>query len=272
MTRQTVEDARTKKHADDGRAGGGDKKKVENIKVGCDKEGFTCITIVGESFRIAPMNPPAPPVANTIFTATSTLLTDELPTFADPSYQLEAFLATEDGPHVSPDWNDYTANAATPSNYNLYSDTGASVHISPVHEDFISFASISPHAIHGFQGSSIDAMGVGTIINDKFALQMALFVPNTAICLMSVSRLCHDNSFTCHFDATSTWIADSNGKIVCTGSLHQARGLYNLDCFLIYPSPSPLSPLPVSTSTTVASAMPTLRLLRISTNINWLTV
>jgi hypothetical protein len=187
MAGQTVEDARTKKRADDGRAGGGERKKAETVKVGRDKEGYACVTIAGENFRLAPTNPLPPPVANTAFTATSTLLTDELPSFDDPAYELEAFLAAEDGPHVSLDWNDYTANAATPSNYDLYSDTGASVHISPVREDFITFTSISPRAIHGFQGSTINATGVGTIINDKFALQMTLFVPNAAIRLMSVS-------------------------------------------------------------------------------------
>jgi hypothetical protein len=120
----------------------------------------------------------------------------------------------------------------------LYSDTGTSVHISPVHEDFISFTPISPRTIHGFQGSSINAMGVSTIINDKFALQMALFVPDAAIHLMSVPRLCHNNSFTCHFDATSMWIADSSSRVMCTGSLHHSRGLYKLDCSLIDPSPT----------------------------------
>jgi hypothetical protein len=113
MAGQTVEDARMKKRADDGRAGGGEKKKAENINVGRDKEGFACVTIAGESFHLAPVNPPPPPVANTVFTVTSTLLTEELPTFANPSYELKAFLAAEDGPHVSLDWNDYTANAAT---------------------------------------------------------------------------------------------------------------------------------------------------------------
>ncbi|KAJ7320913.1 hypothetical protein DFH08DRAFT_819155 [Mycena albidolilacea] len=40
MAGQTVEDARAKKRADDGRAGGGEKRKTENVKVGRDKEGY----------------------------------------------------------------------------------------------------------------------------------------------------------------------------------------------------------------------------------------
>jgi hypothetical protein len=51
---------------------------------------------------------------------TSTLITDELPSFDDPTYELEAFLAAEDSLHISWDWNDHTANAATLSTYALF--------------------------------------------------------------------------------------------------------------------------------------------------------
>jgi hypothetical protein len=78
MAGKTVENAHTKKGADNGRVGGGEKKKVENPKVGRDKEGYVCITIAGESFHLTPENPLPPPVVNTAFTMISTLRTDEL--------------------------------------------------------------------------------------------------------------------------------------------------------------------------------------------------
>jgi hypothetical protein len=161
-------------------------------------------------------------------------------------YNLETF-HVEDDLHVSLDWSDFTANATSSGEYELYADTGANIDISPCREDFVTFTPISPRAVKGFQGSSINAVGTGTIITDKFVMRHALFIPNTSICLMSVSRLCRDNSYACHFDATTAWITDAPSNVVCTGSLQPTRGLYKLHC-------SPSSN-PVFSPPTVASAV-----------------
>ncbi|KAJ7098187.1 hypothetical protein B0H15DRAFT_1009915 [Mycena belliarum] len=100
------------------------------------------------------MEPPAAaptPVANT------TLLTDPLPT-ADP----EAWLCGVD-PRVSLDWGEWTAASATTTDYELIADTGANVHISPDRSDFVTFTEIAPRPIKGFQGSAINATGIGTV-------------------------------------------------------------------------------------------------------------
>jgi hypothetical protein len=64
-------------------------------------------------------------------------------------------------------------NAET-GTYELFADTGANVHISPCRDDFTTFTPIPPRAIKGFQGSSINALGIGTIITDKLTQELAL--------------------------------------------------------------------------------------------------
>jgi hypothetical protein len=173
---------------------------------------------------------------------------DDLPTADDiltseEIYDFEAYFA-DDKRNVSFDWTDYTANMvhgspSPPSTFILYSDTGANVHISPFCEDFATFMPIAPHPIKGFQGSSINALGVGTIITDKLVLYNALYVLDAAIRLMSFSRLCKSNTYTCHFDGSTTWITNPNGTTICTGSLQPSRDLYRLDCTSTTMHPSP---------------------------------
>jgi hypothetical protein len=71
--------------------------------------------------------------------------------FLDAAYEFETFHVEEDL-HVSLDWGDFTANAASSSDYKLYRDTGANIDISPCREDFVTFTPISPPAVKGFQG------------------------------------------------------------------------------------------------------------------------
>jgi hypothetical protein len=194
--------------------------------------------IDGTDFRLAPAlaAAPAPPTAQMAFdSGVGNLRTDDI---GDLAYDLEVF-HVKDAPQVSLDWGEFTANAAFAGSYDLYSDTGANIHISPFHEDFQSFTPIPPRAIKGFQGSSIDASGVGTIVNNKFILHNAYYVPQTSICLMSVSHLCQDNNYTCHFDTSTTWITDASGHVICTGSIQRMRDLYKLHCS---PSTPPIVP------------------------------
>jgi hypothetical protein len=149
-------------------------------------------------------------------------------------YNFEVYFADNE-PNVSFNWTDYTMNMAhgspsSPSAFVLYLDTEANVQISPFHEDFTIFMPITTCPIKGFQGSSINALGIGTIITDKFVLYNALYIMDAAICLMSVSHLCKLNAYTCHFDGSTTWITNPNGTTICTGLLQPSRNLYHLDC------------------------------------------
>lgn len=213
-----------------------------------DDSGRAYITSHGQDFYLPAATStviPATPVANYI-----NLQTDELPTPTEP-VDLEAWLACEQ-PRVSLDWNDWTVNAATAGNaddFVIFADTGANIHITPFRGDFLSFSTIAPRAISGFQGSSIDATGLGTILTDRFELEYALYVPKAAVRLLSVLRLCQAKKYTFHFDDAAAWITDATENIVCTGSVHPTRNLYRLHC-----KPLPLSASPATASPAIASA------------------
>jgi hypothetical protein len=223
MAGKSVDEAMSKKRADSGKAGG-------RMKVGQDKDGCTCVTIEGTDFCLVPpatAAPMPPPTAQFAHVNEYTALhTDDV---TDATHNFETF-HVEDDLHVSLDWGAFTANDASSGDYELYADMGANIDISPCREDFATFTPIPPRAVGGFQGSSINTVGTGTIITDKFVMCHALYIPNASIRLMSVSRLCRNNSYACRFDATTAWITDVPGNIVCTGSLQPTRGLYELHC------------------------------------------
>jgi hypothetical protein len=239
MAGKSVDEAMSKKRADGGRASGG------RMKVGRDKDGYACVTIEGTNYRLVPPAPDsaqAPPTAQFAHINEYTALcTDDV---ADTTYDLETF-HVEDDLQVSLNWGAFTANETSSGDYELYVDMGANMDISLCREDFATFTPIAPCAVKGFQESSINAVGTGTIITDKFVMRHALFVLNASIHLMSVSSLCRNNSYTCHFDATTAWITDTPGNVVCTGSLQPTRGLYKLHCS---PSPNPFFSPPVTAS------------------------
>lgn len=147
---------------------------------------------------ITPAAPAIPtPIANVALAdAANTLCTDELPNVGDDlERELEIWLANEE-PCASVNWNEQMAAASTVDEaYELFGDTGANVHISPVRSDFVTFHEISPRPIKGFQGSSIMARGIGTIVTKKLTLEFALYVPGAAIRLLSVLRICQANPY-----------------------------------------------------------------------------
>lgn len=76
-------------------------------------------------------------------------------------------------------------------------DSGASIHISPVRSDFDSFRVIPAHGITGVDGSAIYATGTGDITlpvpgGSNLTLRNTLYVPDTAIRLVSVKSLIRD--------------------------------------------------------------------------------
>jgi hypothetical protein len=77
----------------------------------------------------------------------------------------------------------------------MFLDSGASVHISNDESDFFSLRPIPPHSINGVGGSSIQAVGIGTIHlvvarGIHITLNNVLFIPTAMVQLISVSALC----------------------------------------------------------------------------------
>jgi hypothetical protein len=215
-----------------------------------DATGRAYITLQGTDFYLS-----APETAN-LADATSSLMTDQLPgDDGDHLGKFEAWLAQEE-PHVSIDFNEllpFAGSAQGVDDFELYADSGANIHISSCRSDFATFKEIAPRPIRGFQGSSINATGIGTIITNKFTLEYALYVPGAKVRLLSVLRLCQSKKYTFHFDDRSAWITDSAQALICTGSVSPTKNLYRLDCH-----PTPLAPL----SANVVDVSPSVRDLR----------
>jgi hypothetical protein len=186
--------------------------------------GRAYITIEGTDHFITPATatPPTPPPTANLADPISSLSTDAMPAYAGA----EAWLAQVD-PKASVDWNEPLA-LSTDDTYDIFADTGATVHITLFRQDFSTFTEIPPHAIKGFSGSSINAVGVGTIVNSDFTQEYALYVPNSSICLLSVLRLCQANRFTFHCDDKFAWFTNTPGKVIGRGSVHPHRNLYHL--------------------------------------------
>ncbi len=110
-------------------------------------------------------------------------------------------------------------------------DSGTNCHISPKHGDFKSLSPIPPLTVKGFGGSSIQAVGMGTIevcVASRLHLSLTniLFVPSAKICLLSVSSLNRSGNYVTHFDSTSCWVTNRSGTTIIQGTLSSTRHLY----------------------------------------------
>jgi hypothetical protein len=173
--------------------------------------------------HVAPTAPP--PSANFVNLYTDELLVDvEWGTFV-----------TYKELQVSINWNEQinVIMMADRDMFVIYADTGANIHIFPHRSDFATLKPIEPRSIKGFQGSSINTVGVGSIITDKFMLHDVLYVPTAAIHLMSIIRICKANSLEFHFNSKGTWATDTAGHMICTGIAVPGHNLYQLDCALL---------------------------------------
>ena len=99
---------------------------------------------------------------------------------AGDKFEYEAFLIMEPEPVTSIDWREYTkadvniaAISVTAPNGPcsvvsidagpFFLDTGATTHISPSRDDFFDLHPIPPCSVKGIGGSSIQALGIGTV-------------------------------------------------------------------------------------------------------------
>jgi len=127
-------------------------------------------------------------------------------------FEYDTFMLTVVEPKASVDWHEYTNFdvdiAAISVNASLgphttvsvnagpfFLDTGATTHITPTSDDFFDLHPIPPRSVKGVGGSFIHAVGIGSmklIISHgaHMLLQDVLFIPNTSVCLISISALC----------------------------------------------------------------------------------
>jgi len=110
-------------------------------------------------------------------------------------------------------------------------DSGVNCHISPERGDFKSLNPILPLTVNGFGGSSIQAIGMGTIEVSVasglcLSLMNVLFVPNSKIHLLSVLSLNHGGNYVTHFDRTSCWVTNHGGATIIRGTLSPNHHLY----------------------------------------------
>lgn len=99
-------------------------------------------------------------------------------------------------------------------------DMGATTHISPSHDNFLSLHPIASHPVCGVGGSSIFTIGI-CIIRLRIThvawilLQDMLFIPAATVQLISVGAIARDSKVISHFDKETCWLTSkSSGAIV----------------------------------------------------------
>ncbi|OBZ67617.1 hypothetical protein A0H81_12251 [Grifola frondosa] len=169
----------------------------------------------------------------------------------DGDSQYEMYLALADPFECKVDWTEDAKRAIPPEDLLIETtrttafhaivspepfiiDSGATTHISPARSDFSSLTSIKPRSIAGVNGSSINALGIGTVRlrvgrGNMVTLNNVLYVPQASVRLLSVGCLCDgpDKPEVCFLD-DSVNVRSRNGTILFTGTRRNG-GLYRLD-------------------------------------------
>lgn len=171
------------------------------------------------------------------------LVTDELSTKTLDNAEWEGWMATvekEEKPEelkTTLDWKQYSNNSALTATTNqpFFVDSGTTVYISPCKSDFLTLQPIAPKAIRGVGGSSISAHGIGSIRlctgeGTILALEKALYVPNSSVHLISVSRISVDHQTHSCFDEKEVRIISNVAKtVIARGPLLKGKGLYTIN-------------------------------------------
>ena len=167
-----------------------------------------------------------------------------------------AWLATQESLHASVDWRerrrsedelDLVALTAAPlptstrrSDVSLelspfLLDSACTTHISPERSDFATLHPIADRTVTGVGGSSIKALGIGTIKlvvakGSSILLDNVLFIPTSTVRLISIA--CVTKSLKCSvtFEASSVSLRNPSGSLFATGTCLPNRKLYRLDC------------------------------------------
>ncbi len=155
-----------------------------------------------------------------------------------------SFIVEEDA-KASVDWRDHEdtpredtyTTATSRSGYHsmntekcasFIADTGATVHISPIREDFHMLVPITPKKIRGVGGSIIYATAIGKIAlhiakGVNVTLENVLFVPSANIRLMSIGKVCEGGNEVI-FDTDKFVVRNKKTKTtVMTGTRRDGR-------------------------------------------------
>jgi hypothetical protein len=145
---------------------------------------------------------------------------------------------------------DITAAASlSPNDYEPFApDTGATVSITPVREDFYTFEVIVPLKIWGVGNTYVEAVAKGEvhIRSDNghvFILKNVFYVPDAALRLMSVGRVT-DERYTAAFNSTEMILIhqdDNTNTVVLTASRRNKK-LYAVNGTVIPPPSLPMQP------------------------------
>ncbi|HEV7738298.1 MAG TPA: hypothetical protein VGO47_13115, partial [Chlamydiales bacterium] len=114
-------------------------------------------------------------------------------------------------------------------------DTGASIHISPNRDDFITLRQIKPKQVGGLTAISVVAIGIGDIKirigrGAYILLKDVFYIPDSKVRLISVRCLTRDHSAVAHFDESHCWLTHkSTGNMLARGSLVAGKNLYALN-------------------------------------------
>ena len=121
--------------------------------------------------------------------------------------------------------------------YPFLLDTRATCHISPEHSDFKTLRPIPPYPVKGLGGTSVYAIGLGTIelvvsSGNLIQLQNVLFVPASSVRLISVVTLNREGNYVSHFDSNSCWVTNQSGSILACSDIAPNCSLYTLISFV----------------------------------------
>jgi hypothetical protein len=167
-----------------------------------------------------------------------------------------SWLASQDSLHASVDWRERrrdvgdldlaaitAAPLPTPSRLTSLSlesfpfllDSACTTHISPDRSDFMTLHPIANRTVTGVGGSSIQALGIGTVKlivakGSSLLLENVLFIPSSTVRLISIACITESLQCTVTFDASTVTLKNRAGSLFATGTRLPIRKLYRLDC------------------------------------------
>ena len=114
-------------------------------------------------------------------------------------------------------------------------DSGCTTHISPERHDFLSLRPISNRVVKGVNGSSINAIGIGSIkLNvsrgNRITLDNVLYIPSSTARLLSITCLVDSLPCSVLFDASGISLKSLSSSLITSGSHLPSRNLFQLNC------------------------------------------
>jgi transposase InsO family protein len=191
-------------------------------------------------------------IAQSAMITTADGMPDPSAGYYNPMGQYRSYLALNENPHASVDWDSYSSSAditdvdVTPVTYTsshttaarlescqFILDTGATCHISPERSDFKTLVPIDQQPIKGLGGAAVYAIGIGTVqlhiaAGHTLTLQDVLFVPTSNVRIISILNLNESGPYKTYFDPKECWVMNKSNTIIARGAVSHSRRLYIL--------------------------------------------